>query len=191
MTVRKMIAAMAPAMLLAGVAAHAYSFNDVNIEQWVGSGSKSAVVVVDFGPASYAFGVRWDGTMSGRQALEAIDQATTLTAEFGESWGGTNLISYNGYSNYSDTDTYDPTVWWWEYWNSTDGETWNSSWVSSGSRMLTDGAWDGWGWSPPWPAQGNPPATPTSAVPEPSSIVALLSMIGFAGSARLLGLRRK
>ena len=185
---KKLIAPlMIVATLLAAAAAGAYTFNDVKIEKWTGSGSKSAVVVVDFGAKSYAFGVYWDGELTGTGALNMLSAGAGLGVEIGPKWGLVNGLRYDGYYHFSDTDEYDPTASWWQYWTSSNGETWTSPDYGSSSRILTDGAWDGWGWSPPWPDQGSAPVTP---VPEPASIIALCSMIGFAGSAKLLRLRR-
>lgn len=186
---RKLIAPlMIVATLLAAAAAGAYTFDEARIEEWVGTGSNSSVIVVDFGSASYAFGLNWTDVMNSRLALETIAANTTLQVEIGPKWGMVNGIRYAGHYWYSNNDEYDPTAWGWNYFISNDGQNWDLGQVAATSRILSNGSWDGWVWAPPYPQVATPPVTPT--VPEPTSIVALCSMIGFAGSVKLLRLRR-
>jgi len=185
---RRLIAPLAIVATLLAAEAGAYTFNDAKIDQWVGTGAKSAVIVVDFGTASYAFGLNWNDVMNSRLALETIAANTTLQVEIGPKWGMVNGIGYAGHYLYSDTDEYDPTAWGWNYFTSSDGKNWDLGQVAATSRILTNGSWDGWVWAPPWPQVATPPVTPT--VPEPASLSVLCSMIGLAGSFKLLRLRR-
>jgi hypothetical protein len=143
-------------------------------------------MVVDFGEKSFAFGYNWDGVKTGKQMLIDIADATALDVSFGSKYGLTQGISYGQYSLSYDSDTYDPDnpSSWWEYWVSDDGQSWTSYWDGCSNRELVDGGWDGWGWSPPWPGVGSAPNAPI--VPEPTSILALTSLIGLAASTRLL-----
>ncbi|MGC8861299.1 MAG: hypothetical protein ACP5R5_00840 [Armatimonadota bacterium] len=177
---------LATLMLIGGiiatcsVPAGALTFDQVLIESWCGTGSNQAVLVVDFGPASFAFGYRFDGPATGWDMLSTTADQTDLDITVDMTWGSPFItgISYHGYSGYYDSQNWQTSNWW-EYWTSSDGETWSSSWVGCGDRALSDGAWDGWTWSPPWPATGTPPDVPV--VPEPSSLNAICFLVGLAG----------
>jgi hypothetical protein len=175
--------------LLAIVAAssQALTFEQVLVQHWVGTGNNQALLVVDFGNESFAFGYRFDGQKTGWDLLTAVADATDLDVTVDMSWGSPFVVgmSYYGYSGYYDSQNWQTSNWW-EYWNSADGETWSSSWVGCGDRILTDRAWDGWTFSPPWPQQGTPPRVPL--IPEPSTLGSGLILVGLA-VAQLL--RRK
>jgi hypothetical protein len=167
----------------ASSAAMAGPFDDVNVAYWAGTGSKGAMVVVDFGTGcNFAFGYRWDGDANSWMALEAIDSAGALnkSADYyaGLGWLLTGM-DYPGVSKRG-TDI--------SFFTSLDGNTWDASWVGAADRQLADGAWDGfcfgtWGGAPDYtftPAGG--PLTPWAA-PEPATL-ATLSLAGAAMFAR-------
>ena len=189
----KVIRILAPLMLFAGVAANAYNFSDAKIENWVGSGSNSAVVVVDFGTKSYAFGYNWEGTKSGADMMVDINAANVgMVMSYSTDPQFGIFVSEIAYHNQPKRAT---TGLWpgWNYYNSTDGQAWSSSWIGASDTILTNGSWDAWnytGFDPKTYAATAPdPVTPV--VPEPSSIMALCSLTGLAGSAKLLSFRRK
>jgi len=156
-----------------------YTFDDCLVEYWAGSGSNEAVVVVDFGPASYAFGYRWEaGTKYGKDLMDAVD--LTGTMNYTQSYGFLNTISYGDYQNVGQNGW--PTDWW-GYFTSTDGAGWTDAPVGFADRVLSDGCWDGWAvqTTDAWP----PANLPTTPVPEPVTI----TLFGIGGL--LLGKLRK
>lgn len=181
---------LAVAFAAVASASAALTFDDIQIETWVGSGTNKSVLVVDFGPESFAFGYNFDGAKSGWDMISDVAANTDLEIAHNIQFGGPVVysIGYHGYLLSYDSLNYDPDnpSHWWEYWTSPDGAVWQSSWVGCQDRELADGAWDGWTFSPPWPNPSTPPHAP---VPEPSSVLALCSLIGLAGSTKLL--RRK
>ena len=129
-------------VLVFAIAASAggYTFNDVAVEYWAGSGSNEAVVVIDFGEGSYAFGYRWDGGPKyGKNLMDAVAAAGSL--DYNEAGGFLNTISYDGYSNIGENGW--PTDWW-SYFVSDDGENWVAADVEFAMRELSNGVWDGW-----------------------------------------------
>ena len=137
----------------------------VEVDYWAGTGSNEAIVVVDFaasGGDSSAFGFKWDGIATGYDALVAIDAAGTLDFE-ATSYGDMGYFIDNFYYNSeSGNESY-----YWQYFTSSDGSTWASSWVGMSDRTLTNGDWDGW-------YNGfDPGVSPTTPIPEPTTIVLL------------------
>jgi len=118
----------------------AYTFDNVAIEYWAGSGSNEAVVVIDFGDDSYAFGYRWAvGPKYGKDLMDAVNAAGAL--DYTETGGLLNTISYGSYVNVGQAGW--PTDWW-SYFTSSDGENWESAAVGFAERELSNGSWDGW-----------------------------------------------
>lgn len=147
--------------------ASAYTFDDVLVEYWAGSGSSETVVVIDFGTDSYAFGYRWaSGTKYGKDLMDAVDIAGTLA--YTQTSGFLNTISYDTYSNIGENGW--PTDWW-VYFTSTNGQSWTDSPVGFADRELSNGAWDGWAHqtTDAWP----PTHLPTTPVPDPTAIALL------------------
>ena len=146
-----------------------YNFNGkwVEVEYWASSGNNEAIVVIDFGVESYAFGYKWDsGLKYGKDLMDAVDAAGCL--DYSETGGFLNTISYDTYSNIGEDGW--PTDWW-SYFTSNDGESWVLSDVGFATRELSNGAWDGWAHqtTSAWP----PAHLPTTPVPEPTSAVLL------------------
>jgi len=172
--------------VVAGIPAAAYTFDDVTIESWTGTGANAAVMAVDFGAGErYFFGYRWDGVAYGWDMIEDIVADTTLDVDTDTTWGGhvVSMFSYNG-----TTRRYDPQAWrtethYWGYWVMSDGHNWAFSWDGCDDRVLSNGVWDGWVFTPVV-GESLPPY-----VPEPSPLLSICSLIGLAGSAKLL--RRK
>jgi hypothetical protein len=136
------------------------------IEYWAGSGSNAAVLVIDFGTDSYAFGYRWDeGTKSGQDLLEAVAAAGPL--EYTEAGGFLATLSYGthvktGQGGYPGD--------WWSYFVSDDGKEWVMSDVGFAARPLSNGAWDGWAHqtADAWPPT-HLPGTPVRRTPQPDA----------------------
>ena len=136
------------------------------ISESAGSGPNLSTIVVDFGPESYAFQVHYSGSITGLDALKLLDQETPFRLEtvhfsFGDLVSG---MEYDGWyqagigNNGND---------WWKYWRSVDGNIWTVSGSGAGTRLLSDGAWDGWTW-----VRGQA-TTPDVPVPEPACFFAL------------------
>ena len=137
----------------------------VEVDYWAGTGGNEAIVVVDFdatGGDSYAFGFKWDGIATGYDALVAIDAAGALDFE-------TTYYSGMGYfidNFYYNSENGDPSYYW-QYFTSSDGSVWDSSWVGMSDRTLTGGDWDGW-------YNGfDPGVSPTTPIPEPATVALL------------------
>jgi len=145
-------------------AASAGTIEDVQAEYWVGSGNNQAMVVIDFGAKSYAFGYKWDGgTKYGKDMLDAVKAGGGF--DYGETGGFLSTISYDSYSNIGQGGW--PTDWWC-YFTGEDGRNWEVSAFGFAERELTNGCWDGWAHqtTDAWP----PAHYPTAPVPEPSTI---------------------
>ena len=77
---RRVAAVLAALVLLGGVGrVSAQMFNFSDIQNWTGTGSNEAALVIDWNdgktPESLAWGYRWDGTATGLQMIEAVDAA--------------------------------------------------------------------------------------------------------------------
>jgi hypothetical protein len=134
------------------------------ISEDVGAGAHASHVVVDFGPQSYDFLVRYDGSITGEQALQMLQANTDfrLTVEhfsFGDFVTG---LDYGGYKDVGDGSTGPLFNDFWSYYTG-DGITWTSATTGAGSRILSDGSYDGWVWTP---SQATGPDFAT--VPEPT-----------------------
>jgi len=122
------------------VDASAYTFDEVVVEYWAGSGSNKAVVVIDFGVDSFTFGYRWEGgTKYGKDLMDAVAAAGPL--DYTKTGGFLNTISYGSYSDIGQGGW--PTDWW-SYFISGDGVNWADPGESFATRVLTNGSWDGW-----------------------------------------------
>jgi len=120
--------------------ASAYKFNDVVVEYWAGSGGNEAVVVIDFGAESFAFGYRWDGGIKyGIDLMDAVAASGAL--DYTESGGFLNTISYGGYSNVGQDGW---PMDWWSYFVSSNGDSWIDPGEGFATRKLSNGSWDAW-----------------------------------------------
>ena len=94
---------------LAGTAS-AQMLNFTDIQNWTGTGSNQAAMVVDWhdskGPESLAWGYRWDGNATGLQMLQAIDAADSRL-QFSFAYGGGFIYSI-GYDLNNNGGTFTP-----------------------------------------------------------------------------------
>lgn len=174
------------ALISAAMVANAWTVDDVIFSGTVGSGANTSYCVVDFGMASYAFKYNWGGTgQTGRTMLDAFK--TNLPGfNFGAQPSGFVVnFAYDGHSITGDGSVA-PDYFYWGYMTGVSTSTIAESYEGAGDRVLTNGSWDGWKW-------GGYPPTPLNVpgVPEPTSVMALGSLIGLAATSKLLRFRRK
>lgn len=161
---------------------------DITLTGTYGSGANASYLVVDFGPnASYAFKYLWDtpaeGSVFGSDMINAVADETNgvpgLVFTSHESKGLGMMVDAISYAGHSGANDY-PNPWW-NYWTGTAGNEQASSWSGCSGSEISNGSIDSWVLTKYW---YQPPAIP--GVPEPSSLLALCSLIGLAGSAKLL-----
>lgn len=177
------VAALALCLLLASSSAPALTFGDVVVSESYGSGSNSALCIVDFGTKSFAFRYSFSGAQTGLDMALALDMPNTGLDVMYTDWGpGYGVFiddfAYQGQAKRETTGVYPG----WAYWTSSDGVNWTTSPVGCSQRSLSNGSWDAWtytGFDPnTWLPSDPGPVTP---VPEPSSLAALCTMLGMAG----------
>jgi len=142
------------------------------ISESAGTGPNASTIVVDFGPESYAFQVHYIGSITGLDALRLLDQETPFRLEtvhfsFGD------LVSGMEYDDWYEAGIGNNGTDWWKYWRTSDGSSWTVSGSGAGTRLLTDGAWDGWTWVA---GQSTAPEVP---VPEPAGLFILTASVLF------------
>jgi len=158
-----------------------------NLEYWAGDSGASnrATLVIDFGnDTHYAFGYGWEGIATGWDMLSALCSAGALdethTGEVGVGYGiMVKSISYDGLTIDND-DTYEPGDTWLIYWESCDGNHWDTCWYGVSSNPVLDGGWNGWTASPAGTWPGSAP------IPEPVTVSILA-----AGTLMLLSKQRR
>jgi len=178
---------------------HGGTIDDLDIESWSGTGSSEAVLMVDFLMGndqldSFAFGARFDGTITGKDLLDIVQTGdpnfsyTGISFPFGVFVSGLFYTDLDTAISYSTPDDWPNT--WWAYYHSDDfGDTWNGANEGAGDWLLGDGDTDGWLGvlnSEDVPDQGPVPPRPESAgIPEPSTFV-----LAAVGAVLLLAWRR-
>ena len=116
----------------------------------IGQGEALAYIQFDFMAGNtYLYEVRWDGSeMTGRDVFDLIDAAqpdifdfTYISYDFGDF-----LTSVTIGDDFDAGDGSEPPDYtnYWQYWNRTAGESWQSSMIGFSDRALEDGSWDGW-----------------------------------------------
>ncbi|MFP4381251.1 MAG: hypothetical protein ACLFUS_12185 [Candidatus Sumerlaeia bacterium] len=146
-----------------------------DVLKWVGSGEKTAYVVVDFDDSStqsaeFVFGVQFTSrTITGQEAMDIIKAETNL--DYGlNNWGMMSDIWYNYYGmQYHGSGEFPP---WWSYWTSEDySMNWSFSSVGYTDRLMQDGSVDGWlnTMDTGWPVKYSPNG-PRKGVIAPASV---------------------
>jgi hypothetical protein len=185
------------------------SMDDVAVSHWLGSGSKEALLVLDWQqPQTIVLGYRWDGTATGEDVIEAAQAAGIGFARtwhpsfpgaiFGMGYdvdgdggafvaGTPGLSTETGYA--SDADDYYAEGWYvngyWAYYVSQDGQNWGYS-ADGVAHALTDGSWEGWSWAPAasgWDG-GVPNNIPLMPEPATAGLMVLAGML-LSGRKRL------
>ena len=168
------------ALLLAFAAPSAFALDFAGIQNWTGTGANRAALVIDFvdsGPA-FAWGFRFDGSLSGITMLKAIDAAdpsleVQITSySFGDAVTGLRYGTHarggfepgtSGYFGYylGENTTSQPSPW-------------TSASVGASARQLSNNSWDGYAWAANF--SGTAPTAnivAASPVPEPATLAAL------------------
>ncbi len=136
------------------------AFEDVEVENWVGTGSNSTILVIDFnegtGPQSFAWGINFDTeTITGEEMLNTV---SSNDANF--TYTGSGYVSSIEYFDGIITHT-TPEVGWFSTWSATNGEDWATN--NGIADVFSDGTWLGVNYLPNhnWP--GDAPFVPISA----------------------------
>lgn len=115
-------------------------FTPNDVKYFVGTGTNTAYLVVDFKDGtddrSYAWGIRFDGNnpINGTEMLELLAQEES-NFSFEQSGGFLDQIAFNSH------DSYEMEYDYWSLWTSLDGNNWNmDGWMSSN---LINGKWYG------------------------------------------------
>ena len=168
---------------LVGIAStgYGYTLDQVILDDEVGSGANSALLVVDFWPGndqddSFAFKVLFDGTTTSEGLLSTVKNENAdfdYSADSGfmtDIWYSSDGTDYHVEYDWPDS--------WWSSWVSSDfGKSWEFG--SGLSTVVEDGDTDGW-LAKPGDDWTSVPVTP---VPEPATI-SLLALAGVAGLFR-------
>jgi len=157
--------------IVAGVGAATYTGG---VEYTAGTGSNQATIAIDFDEDNYfLFTYYWDGSATGWDALDALDQTGALdvsATDYG-AWGmfvddldypGGLEFDYGGGVNTG-----------WTYYFGTDNENWLLGSDGISFHELSNNSWDSWVWTnydASWAAVRGPGQTP---VPEPASLLLL------------------
>ena len=157
---------------LVGSHAHAqFTMNDIQF--WVGTGSDSAVLVVDFqdstATSSYAWGYLFNGTATGEDMLNAVAAADPHFT-VNNTGGFLNDITYMAHAGIGGTGGF-----WWSTWTGTSMATLASN--LGISEVLSNGEWFGCSFT-----DFNPAVVPGEpiAAPVPTGVAEVLSGEGVA-----------
>ena len=133
----------------------------------VGSGASTSHIVLDFGPQSFQFDVHYDGSITGLEALELIEDSSIFRLET-QSFSFGELVSGMDYGGFKFAGVGTGGDDFWSYYVG-DGESWSFSGQGAGDRVLSNGSYDGWVWAA---AQDGGPDFPI-AIPEPAGVTLL------------------
>lgn len=123
--------ALKPALPIAAFNPNAFDFSQV--QQWIGTGIDSAVVIIDFqlagDSARLAYGILFNDSIQASQALIDLDQADAMLSVNASSF--LNDISYGNWSGIGGSPDY------WSTWSGTNIGNWFlnagiSTWIKSG-----------------------------------------------------------
>jgi len=198
MSARTWVSAVLAIVGLTGTAG-AYTFDEVAVDAWVGSGDNRALLVVDWQEArTLVLGYRWDGSATAVQMVNALHDANVgfyrkwhpeyvNKSIFGMGWdvdgdGGSFVPGFpeNEIGYATDPDDYYAEGWmnngYWAYFTSSNGVDW--SYDGAGlEHTLTDGEWNGFSWAaaPSWDG-GVPDNIPL--LPEPATALLAAGALG-------------
>lgn len=142
---------LVPSVILAGVVIVTHAEADL-VDRWeVGTGDQSATLQFDFlDGRTFAFDVRWSGTLTGRGAFDLIADDDTgrfgftfdvLSYSFGDFLVGVGVDDAYHYGEGSPPDWVDV----WHYWTAeSPTDAWSYASIGFSDRLLADGARDGW-----------------------------------------------
>ncbi|MEZ5196244.1 MAG: T9SS type A sorting domain-containing protein [Bacteroidales bacterium] len=130
-------------MSLLAIYVHAQiNFNQVNVEDWIGTGPNEVMFVVDFDSDSvgvesaFAWGIHFENdSISGVQIIELIAQSNPDFI-----YSGAGFLDNISYTSSGQTYT-NPNTGWFSILESFDGETW--AWNSGISDNVGNGQWFG------------------------------------------------
>jgi hypothetical protein len=182
----------------AASAAPIASFDDIKF--WVGTGANRAALVIDWqdgtSPA-LAWGYRWDGSATGEAMVNAIALADPrLEVETVLYSIGPAVVGWRyGTAYRNGFEPGDPGYWGY-YLAEGDGHSpgspgtsaWSFASEGYGTRVLSNGSWDGWSYQPNF--AGTAPSAAVFAaepVPEPASLLAVAAL----GAGVVVMLRRR
>lgn len=122
-----------------------------------GTGANTAYVLINFtGGDVSLFRVKFDGTATGADLLTTLDALPgfeLITVDFGPGFGiAVQKIAYNGHSfegfgfEPGPGDTFDYGYWGY-YTRDTSADAWAESFIGPSTRTVSDGSWDGYGWT--------------------------------------------
>jgi hypothetical protein len=178
------------------------------VAYWVGNGSNSAAVVIDFHDGkvahSYGWGVRWDGVLNGEDALRMVVQAdprlewNTQQFAFGlavygmhfDANGTGGAFEFTGSDGGTVEDPEDHlqngflTDGFWAFYSTEESPTlepWQDSMVGAGGRFLSDGSWDGWAFAPGYVM--NAPRNPVQWVQPPVPYLESITLTDYTTAA--------
>ncbi|HSV26489.1 MAG TPA: PEP-CTERM sorting domain-containing protein [Sedimentisphaerales bacterium] len=143
---------------------------NLDVEYTAGSGSNSAIIVVDFGLRAHSFQFNWNGAATGWDALNAIAQGGPLdiiAIDYG-GWG--MFIESLSYPNASVYNYGKGVIQGWAYYSSENGSDW---YMTNGVsfRSLVNGSWDAYVWSHyDFSVSWDPLRKPGQPVPEPATM---------------------
>jgi len=198
------LGALLGALVTTSGLASAYTFDDLEIEYWTGSGQNEAVVIIDWkfatpGIESKAFGYRWGGAKTIKEMIEDIAADPRLYAEWtGPGLGAVNAYGWDASGNgvFEETDPADwfhrgfglgiPPIWWQHFKSDTnDGENWTADELEApANEPLPNGHWDAWVWTEM--ANPQPPDIPIKPEIIPEPVTFLLVGLGVAALSRRL-----
>jgi hypothetical protein len=181
--IRKMLFSAAIVPLVVAAHAHAaISFDQVDVEYWVGSGDLEAMLIVDWqADRTLAFGYRFSA-FDAPTDFDLFEAVHDHSDRFYREWvAGMEEEAIFGIGWDTDLDGFakdDPDDWyeegWFEngFWGqyvSDDGESWSFG-GGLGAHDLEDGDWIGWSWAPNF--EGSAPDVPL--IPGPAALASLL-----------------
>jgi hypothetical protein len=152
-------------------------FASSNVTYWIGSGTNDAILVIDWNdgidPQSLAWGVRWNGEMTGAELMEKVRESDTkFRYRYHPAFPGSAVYAIGHDTGYDrmtvlegqpgiqsetgfafDLNDHYREGWFsgfWSFWESVgapfEGGAWQKATVGLSTGILTNGTWLGWGY---------------------------------------------